>query len=232
MQAIANPINYNFSTGSNPFGNQQLSSLLGTEANVSGSFTYDQSGTYYGLSEVWGFEPGYSIYAAVPGQGTQTYSGLTGNVGGRGFSDERGSFSVSDNQPQGFGRDILTMSADPTPYWGNNSVPYDRPRQLNGFSLGEYSLINVRLFWIDSTGTFLDGVTQPNQLPSFSGRLALDFIRTNDPQNLANVPFYSNTVFFDGLTVSAVPEPSTLAMLLAGVGIMTVVGNRRRFRKT
>lgn len=63
---------------------------------------------------------------------------------------------------------------------------------------------------------------------AFSGRLALDFVLSSDPDNLANTPYYSRTVFFDNLVLTPVPEPSTYALALTGLLAVGVVARSRR----
>ena len=62
---------------------------------------------------------------------------------------------------------------------------------------------------------FLSNQNLPSVLPSFQGRLALDFAPTGDPDPQSNRSF----VFFDGLIYrpAPVPEPSTFILLLLGL---------------
>lgn len=230
--AFAAPTTYTFSTTASAFGlNTSLLSQLGT-FNVHGSFQYDAAGDYFGNSGALGFLPGYSIYGAPVG-GVQSFSHLNGAVGAHSFSDPRGSVVVANNNPFYYGTDYVQLSADTGIKANTNTYPTNYPRQLAGFTLGQYTLIDVRLFWmtgIAGVTDFLNNSQLPSALPGLTGRLALDFVRTDDPHNTANVNFYSNSVFFDGLTVHAapVPEPETYAMLLAGLGLMGAVARRRK----
>ena len=99
---------------------------------------------------------------------------------------------------------IYAGNADPTPKADQNSVPSDHPRQLQGFQLGAYTLSNVRLYWVETpaTGAFLSSYALPGSLPAFKGTLALDFVRTADPTNTVNMPYYANTVFISGQVMS------------------------------
>lgn len=232
--AFAAPTSYTFSTttAAIPFCcNASALAQLGS-INVHGSFQYDPAGDYFGNSGVLGFSPGYSVYGAPVG-GVQSFSHLNGTVGSYSFSDPRGSASVANNNPYASGADSLWLQAETGPLNNANTYPINYPRQLSGFTVGQYTLINVRLFWVaglNGVTDFLSNSQLPSALPGLTGRLALDFARTDDPHNTANVPFYSNSVFFDGLTVHAapVPEPETYAMLLAGLGLMGAVARRRK----
>lgn len=229
---FAAPTTYTFSTTASAFGqNTSILSQLGT-LNVNGSFQYDATGDYFGNSGVLGFQPGYSIYGAPVG-GVQSFSNLNGAIGANSFSDPRGSVVVANNNPFYYGTDYIQLSADTGIKANTNTYPTDYPRQLAGFTVGQYTLIDVRLFWmtgIAGVTDFLSNSQLPSTLPELTGRLALDFVRTDDPHNTANVNFYSNSVFFDGLTVHAalVPEPETYAMLLAGLGLIGAVARRRK----
>lgn len=224
--AMAAPVQYTFSTTAFTAGSPELRALL-TGQSVSGSFIFDSAGTFYAKSGDLGFEPGYAIYSGPAGV-VQSFYGLSGSVGGRQFSDIVGSANVN-NSTQISGNDILSLTSETTPKVGTNTPPADYPRQLIGFTLGDYTLSNVRLYWI---GNFLNDSSLPATLPASSGVLALDFVRTNDPTNLANAPYYSNTVFFGGLTVqaAAVPEADTTLMMVVGLGVLGVAARRRKAR--
>ncbi|MBI3381050.1 MAG: hypothetical protein HY019_03495 [Aquabacterium sp.] len=222
LAALASPVNYTFSTNASPHGNADVVALLGGGSQVSGQFTYDAAAPYFGNSGALGFEGDASIYvgnALTP----RALSPISGSVAGHAFSDVIGAVSVSNDlpAPSPF-RDALMLAADPTPKAGSNTLPTDYPRQLAGFDIGDYRLVNVRLFWVSGLGgatDFLASTDLPAALPTLTGRLALDFVRISDPLNTANTPFYNNSVFFEGLTVQAspVPEPGIFAMALIGL---------------
>lgn len=233
--AMAAPVSYTFSTGAAIGGPSELTILL-SGLTVSGSFVYDQTVPLLGSSGSLGFEPGYSVYA-IPGSPDQAFRSIAGSVGAHQFSDIAGSASIrNDNTgaPSPFLLDIISLTSDPTVKAGTNTTPADYDRQLQGFTLGNYTLHNVRLYWISGTGggafNFLSDSSLPAELPSFQGRLAFDFVRTDDPTNLANVPYYSNTVTFDALSVqaSAVPEADTYLMALVGLGMVGAALRRRQ----
>ena len=227
--ALAAPIAYQFTASGPVTGSAELVGLLGDSHQASGQFKYDPAGSLLGGSGALGFEPGYAIYAGNA-SAVQSLLGLQGQVGGHAFSDVVGAASVGNDNAYRGGLDILTINADPTPKAGQNSVPSDYPRQLQGFQLGAYTLSNVRLYWVETpaTGDFLSSYALPGSLPAFKGTLALDFVRTADPTNTANTPYYANTVFISGLTVqaSAVPEPGAVGLAL--VGLAGLVMSRRR----
>jgi hypothetical protein len=238
--SFAQPVAYSFTTSQapapdvypwiDPSDTRYL--LAGT--TVSGTFLYDAFASYDGQSQDFQTTPGLSVYAGI--YGSAPVLDLSGTVGGYSFADPRGLVALSnDKNFSDYGsNDFLTLQADAGAKDGESGFRYDQPRSLIGFTVGAYTLIDVRLFWIETfTGQsvdFLSSSQLPGQLPTLSGRLALDFIRTDDPYNTANVNIYSNTVFFDGLLVSAVPEPETYALMLAGLGLVGVVA-RRRTRK-
>ena len=222
--AMAAPVQYTFSTSAFAVGSSTLLSLLG-QTTVSGGFTYDSAGALFGQSGALGFEPGFAAYAGPQGA-VQSFYGLSGSVAGRQFSDIVGSANVGNNL-QGSVSDLFSLNSETTLKVGANTPPSDYARQLIGFTVGAYTLSNVRLYW---SGSFLNDSALPSTPPSFSGVLALDFVRTDDPTNLANVPYYSNSVFFTGLTVqaAAVPEADTSLMVLMGLAMLGFAARRRQ----
>jgi hypothetical protein len=233
--ASAASVEYTFSTATGLTGAGHIAALLGADAKVEGSFTYNNSGTFYGASGALGYEPGYAIYAPSTTPGTlASFRGLAGHVGARSFSDIFGSVNVGNDVATLSGADVLSLSADPIPKLGQNTLPTDFQRQLQGFTVGDYTLSNVRLYWTESLTQpdFLASYALPTTLPAFKGRLMLEFVRTDDPTNTAGLPYGSNTVYFDGLTVQAapVPEPTSAALMLAGFMVAGGMLARRRVR--
>lgn len=225
MPAMAAPVSYTFSTGAAIAGPDDIIALLGPAAVVTGSFRYDNAAPVYVQAD----DPNYAVYFGQAG--ALAFSGISGSVAGKSFSDIYGSVNVGNDHPT-LG-DSLTMTSD-LPALGNSSTVLPGPRQLQGFTLGDYTLHNVRLSWNSTFGhdNFLAGSALPGELPRFTGTLALDFVLTADPTNTAGTPYYSRTVFFQGLTAQAgaVPEPGTGALLLGGLGLLAIVANRQKKR--
>ena len=204
MAANAVPITYGFSTGNTPFGDAALVPFF-SGFSVTGTFDYDSD------------TPATTIIPSGTVAGSTLYlnstANLVGSVGAWSFSDPIGRTIVGNNKFQG-SLDFLALNADPN----INSGAPPSAFGLDGFDVGGFSLINVRMFWIQGQlgiTDFLSNQDLPNPLPEFQGRLALDFTPTNNPGQR----FF---VFFDGFRVKQVPEPGTLALLgigLAGMGL-------------
>ena len=86
-----------------------------------------------------------------------------------------------------------------------------------------FDLVNVRLFWFESGTDFLADETLPGSLPlglgGITARLALDFRETTGSG-------ITHSVFANSLTVTAVPLPSTLSLLVPG--LLILAGRSRR----
>lgn len=226
VSAMAAPVVYNYSTGAAlTSSNLTVLGLLGGGSiSVSGSFTYDSATPFTVMSQAIGYEPGRAIYSGAVSQ-------LSGSVNGRSFIDNgTGVATVGNEVVAPYGLDWFSLNADPTPRLGENTTPAEYAHQLAGFTVGDYKLDNVRLYWVEGYYGVPDYLSNNNLLPtvpSFNGFLALDFILASDPTNTANSPYYSRTVYFSGLkAVAAVPEPGAIAMGLAGVA--GVLGAMRR----
>lgn len=227
--AQAAPVVYQFSTSSVITAGNSASPVaaLLQGSTVSGQFSYNPQAPLLGGSGALGFAPGFAIYVGN-NIGNLAFFGLSGHVGGRSFSDQVGSALVANDNPNPALRgDTLSLSADPAPQVGKN-VGASTTRPLSGFQVGDYVLKNVRLFWTQADGSpaFLNSFALPSTLPSFQGHVALDFALASDPLNTANADYYANTVIFNGLTASAVPEPGAIALVGAGLLVLA-----RRARK-
>ncbi len=229
MNSQAAPVSYSFSTGTviAASSNPDVAALLGTNATVTGSLVYDTAGaTYAGNTGTLGLGGNAELYLRAT-------SDIVGSVGGFSFSDATGGIALSNDNPLPFPyRDTLRMGADLAPAAGSNQVPSSVPRNLVFFETGGYRLHNVRMLWLSGlggAGDFLNDKNLPAELPTaISGRLALDFVLSSDPGNLANTPYYSRTVFFDNLVLTPVPEPSTYALALTGLLAVGFMARARR----
>jgi len=169
-----------------------------------------------------GYDAAAPQSSAGPG-GTFVHLFASGNLAAtvQGFDifDPIGGAVVGDEQtltgPPG-GSDLLVLNAEPQLL----------PTNIVGFELNGYRLVNVRLFWLETlfgAPDFLSSSTLPATLPSFAGRLALDFVPvTGGPVGFA---------FFDGLRVRPLvvptPEPGSLVLLGLGLAGLAIRARRR-----
>lgn len=208
-------VKYSFSTGmalTRPFGPQ-----LDPSAIATGSFIYDSSAPISGNAITRGFGNANSHYGG--------FYNIIATVGSFKVSDPIGNVIVGNDMndyPGALpGQDWLGLNYDLGIAYGSNTVgPVPdpaRPRDLNGFVVGDYSLFNVRMFWFEGVNLpdFLSDGNLPNVLPNLNGRLVLDFVLTESPDEFS----YINSIFFDGLAVRVekVPEPGTLQLLALGL---------------
>jgi len=202
-QAAAIPATYNFVTG--PGNIQGVPIPLG----VSGQFDYPGTPT---------------VIAPTPNGSTQyrpAWLNLSGTVGGHSFSDPTGRAMVGNEvTPSAFFKtpvDFFQLLAEPP----MGSMP--NGHNISGFSIAGYTLVDVRLFWIETilgAPDFLSSNALPKTIPTFEGRLALDFVPNTDLSCVAGANGLcasEQSAFFDGLYASKVPEPGTLAVLTAGL---------------
>ena len=195
--ASAVPVSYSFTTGNNPFGLPPVGSFSSSDF-VSGTFTYDAEALATGTNAF-----GATIYAG-------SLTKLAGSVAGLNFSDPAGLTLVGNEVipspafPQPV--DFLLLGADPSLGVGTHN--------LSGFAIGGFTLVNVRMFWIETQLGITDFLANQNllaALPQFQGRLALDFVPIGNPSGPLSF------VFFDGLLVRQIPEPGTLVLLAVGL---------------
>jgi hypothetical protein len=215
--ALAANLTYSFSTGTNPVGSGPIGDFP-SSATVSGTFTYDPATPAFGLAP-----DGSMVYRSTAAN--LAVGKLSALVNGVTISDTRGSaVSVGDNLPFAGGlvgpADILNLSFEPPLGTGTHDIVAP--------VFGGFSLVNVRMFWIqgqNGIAGFLNSQNMPVTLPGLSGRLALDFIPTGSS---STVPTAS--VFFDGVQVAAVPEPDIYLFMLAGLAVCAQIVRRRNNR--
>ncbi len=181
--------------------------FFGSGDTVSGSFFYDSTVPVNPMS---------SGPTGYPGAMTN----LSGSINGNLFSDSVGVATVDPNV------DRVGLLAEP----GINRGPLPI-RNISGFTIGEFALANVRLFWQDLANDVITDDPLPPGLPPpgfelGDARVALDFV--NGP--LDSPDTLKHLVFFENLTVATVPEPSTI--LLLGSGLAGLAGWRRKQRHT
>jgi hypothetical protein len=216
---------YTFTASGAVTGNAELIGLMGSLATASGQFVYNSAAPVLGQGADLGYDPTVTLFAGT-NSSNLPFASLAGLVAGKAFSDVYGTMAVG-NSYQGGASDVLSISSDPSPKVGQNAVPTDVARQLKGFTLGDYTLNNVRLIW---SGNIVSANVLPSQLPSFAGRIQFDFVRTADPLNTANVPYPNMSVSIAGLSVqAAVPEPSSWA--LSALGLTALAGMARASRR-
>lgn len=85
--------------------------------------------------------------------------------------------------------------------------------------------------WFNNRTVDLSSVAAVNNNPLFSFRMVAAFAPGGSsylPSNPSSNYGTTGTMRFDMVTVSAVPEPETYAMLLAGLGLVASIARRRR----
>jgi hypothetical protein len=204
-------------------------------STISGTFMYDPVALQTGTTTSSQNPANAALYGGhlLPSGPHSSYTALNATVSGGDLSssinilDPRGTTIVSNegftDTVTGQRVDILALDADPFGPGGiHNIVP---------FTLGDHTLWNVRMFWIEGQTNpapvpdILSDQNLPEVLPSIQGRLVLDFIPTG---STTGSPL--SFAFFTGLTVtpvSALPEPETYALILAGLGLLGFTGRKK-----
>jgi hypothetical protein len=207
-QVFAIPVQYEFSTNAllaPPNANALLVALTGFSVN--GSFFYDADAP---LTNTINAPPAFT----GANRHVAAITELQGTVVGQSFSIASSAAVVAND---GFAPPLLDFL----------SLGFtESPTGLAGFNLAGFSLINARLFWIEGQAVpqlvpdFLSSSVLPSVLPTFNGRLGLDFVPTGAAGPVA-------VAFFDNLRVVRVPEPGTSWLLGAGL-LALVIASRRR----
>ena len=178
---------------------------------TSGSFDYNSAAPGFPV------DSGGTAYAAI--------SNMAGNIDGMAYADPSGGifalndgFDINPIDPNDPLTDLFIITAE------SPAVPND----LNGFSIENsgttFALVNVRLFWLNQNGGFLDDELLPADLmfQTEIARIAFDFQDINDPNN-------THTVFGDPLVLTAapVPLPAAVWMFMGAVGFLGAAGKSR-----
>ena len=209
LSATAIPVTYSYTTDANAFGNNAALVSQFTGLSVSGTFDYDAD-----TPPLFTAPNGNVVYDPA-------VTNLNGQTGSYAFNDAGPSIALvgNDTGPTG---DILLIAADPALDSGAPPALFT----LSGFDVAGFTLVNVRLFWLENVlgaGDFLDGTDLLDTLPAFAGRLALDF---NPTGNLD--PSLTTQVFFNNLLVTPVSVPAPATLLLLAMATLPAFGLRRR----
>ncbi|NIW25025.1 MAG: hypothetical protein GWN29_10930 [Gammaproteobacteria bacterium] len=164
-------VSYQFSTDVMSGSTDLALASLFSGSTVSVTFDYDNAAPAMTFSE-------HTEY-------TGGLFSLSGTVNGSSFSGFGGTAIVSDDRyaPPAL-QDMLQLGTDAL--------------NFAGYAEGSYTLVGVRIFWLEGQNNITDFLTNedlPTALPSFEGRLALDFTPTATPGA-------TSSVFFDGVFVT------------------------------
>ena len=191
---------------------------LGAAPVITGTFVYDTASPQTGTTGA-----GLSIYGLAANV-TLSLSNLQGSIGGKSFSDASGFVIVGNNKPFSnlASTDSVQLQAD--------SSLVSSTHNFSGFSSGGYTAVNLRMFWPASTlggpVEFTSSQALPTSLAALGpARIAID-INVSSNSTLIS----TNSVFFDNVTVAAVPEPELAAMWLAGLSLLAGIARRKRNR--
>lgn len=174
-------VSFDFATGANGFSTTDPAlTALFMGLSVSGSFDYAN------------WVPAIAVSPGPAAPGSVIYPGalldVTGTVNGSNFAESFGFALVGNDRFEPLGlTDFMLFGSGMT---------LDA-----GFEIGGYTLTGVRWIWIESdttAGDFLQSELLPATLPLVTGRFALDFELTADPQ-------VTTFVFFEDLIIT--PNP-------------------------
>jgi PEP-CTERM motif len=266
--ALAAPVKYMFSTGVKNFNNffspnglsvteeeRQAQTTISNSiaahlegSTVSGTFVYDNAAPWTQATTGGATGNRASVYGGhLRSDGTpySSYTDLSATVNApmpRTITDPRGFTIVGDDDVQGLCFmpgctppvfDFFTLNADNT-----TGTTF---RNLVGYTIGDYKVWNVRLFWQEGLGVFpdlvrdfLNNADEPavdpllSAPPAMKGRLAIDFVHVTNVDGMG----FQYGMFYDGLLVTvAIPEPKSYALFLAGLALLGFTARRRREKR-
>lgn len=205
-------VSYAFSSEGRPFGHPGPLRALGAAQQTGGMFTVCPS----------------SAPSHTTPNGCLVYPGcvkdLCGSVGPHTFSHPRGHMVV--------GSGVALSSFDPHAdllQIGVGAEPRAGAPGLEGFEVADFRLVNLRLMWVDGA----DGQspralpTPPRRLPARPGRLALDFVRADQPDGPRRYVFFDD-VLVTALSGSTQPRVGRLGEAAPGGAACQVLPMQRR----
>lgn len=224
--AMAAPIRYDFTTG--PLNALATPPPLRTllAGPVTGSLVYDAAvpltATFTNPAQGFGPTPSAFFSGALVS--------IEGKVDGRTFSDATGDAGIVTNDAFTLPTfvspvpvDLFTLLSDPFAF-GTGA-----PRSLVGFTVGDFVLVNVRMFWLEvlvpGTPDFLASSDLPAEPPGIPGRLAFDFVTR--AQFAAGTPAPVQSLFFDGVRVTRAQVPAPFGLPVVAVAALLLLRRRR-----
>lgn len=220
---VLEAVSYAFSSEGRPFGHPGPLRALGAAQQTGGMFTVcppaDPSRTT---------PNGCIVYPAC-------VRDLCGSVGKHTFSHAQGHMVV--------GNGVALSAFDPHAdllQIGVGAAPQPEDPDLEGFEVADFRLVNLRLLWIDPTAARgADGhgsqppptpptpPTPPRRLPARPGRLALDFVRADQPDGPRRYVFFDD-VLVTALRGAAQPRAGRLGEAAPGGAACQVLPMQRR----
>lgn len=196
--SYATPVNYSFSATQQYVSNPAFSTL----SSANGSFTYDSSAAYTATSPVAGLNGSFAVHSGA-------FSAIDVTAGGYNATASLGPAFVGDNvssaQAPGSLFDIMIGYA-------SSQIPGG---SFSGFNINEWTLASIN---------FVFNTLSPN---AWQGDVLLNALSTsNIPFEVVNLNFVNNigaTGFAQfhintlQVQTASVPEPSSLALVLAGI---------------
>lgn len=159
----------------------------------------------------WTYQGGAGLVDTSQGSNAWYGSSAPAGYGGNQFAFlQGGSGSILSQTFTSAAAGMATVSwlEGARPYFGSTNGDQTYKVYLNGMEIGEFSTLSGQSFGLESAAGLL--VVGDNVL-SFVGQTNAD-----------------KTAFFDNVSVTAVPEPATWAMMILGFVGIGVVGYRRK----